>query len=235
LSGRRAFLASAGGLIAAGMSRSVRASQADPFFGEHQGGIATPQQTQTYFAALDLIAKKPGDVVRALRAWTDAAARLTRGQETPADSGEAIGIGTAGLTVTFGLGAGLFDNRYGLAARRPGALVDLPAFNGDQLVPERSGGDISIQACADDPQVAFHAVRQLVRLAEGVARVRWSQTGFLPATAPGETPRNLMGFKDGTRNAQDLAKSVWITDEGPAWMRGGSYVVVRKIRMALEH
>jgi len=236
LSGRRAFLASAGGLIAAaGMSRSVRAPQADPFFGEHQGGIATPQQTQTYFAALDLIAKKPGDVVRALRAWTDAAARLTRGQETPADSGEAIGIGAAGLTVTFGLGAGLFDNRYGLAARRPGALVDLPAFNGDQLVPERSGGDISIQACADDPQVTFHAVRQLVRLAEGVARVRWSQTGFLPATAPGETPRNLMGFKDGTRNAQDLAKSVWVTDEGPAWMRGGSYVVVRKIRMALEH
>ena len=236
MSGRRAFLASAGGLIAAASTaRAVRASRAGSFFGEHQGGIATPQQTQTYFAAHDLISKKPGDVVRMLRAWTDAAARLTRGQETPADSGEAIGIGAAGLTVTFGLGAGLFDNRYGLAARRPGALVDLPAFNGDQLVPERSGGDISIQACADDPQVAFHAVRQLVRLAEGVARVRWTQTGFLPATAPDETPRNLMGFKDGTRNAQDLAKSVWVTDEGPAWMRGGSYVVVRKIRMALEH
>ena len=236
MSGRRALLASAGGLIAAASTaRAVRASRAESFFGEHQGGIATPQQTQTYFAALDPISKKPGDVVRMLRAWTDAAARLTRGQETPADSGEAIGIGAAGLTVTFGLGAGLFDNRYGLAARRPGALVDLPAFNGDQLVPERSGGDISIQACADDPQVAFHAVRQLVRLAEGVARVRWTQTGFLPATAPDETPRNLMGFKDGTRNAQDLAKSVWVTDEGPAWMRGGSYVVVRKIRMALEH
>ena len=236
MSGRRALLASAGGLIAAASTaRAVRASRAGSFFGEHQGGIATPQQTQTYFAALDLISKKPGDVVRMLRAWTDAAARLTRGQETPAHSGEAIGIGAAGLTVTFGLGAGLFDNRYGLAARRPGALVDLPAFNGDQLVPERSGGDISIQACADDPQVAFHAVRQLVRLAEGVARVRWTQTGFLPATAPDETPRNLMGFKDGTRNAQDLAKSVWVTDEGPAWMRGGSYVVVRKIRMALEH
>ena len=236
MNGRRALLASAGGLIAAASTaRAVRASRAGSFFGEHQGGIATPQQTQTYFAALDLISKKPGDVVRMLRAWTDAAARLTRGQETPADSGEAIGIGAAGLTVTFGLGAGLFDNRYGLAARRPGALVDLPAFNGDQLGPERSGGDISIQACADDPQVAFHAVRQLVRLAEGVARVRWTQTGFLPATAPDETPRNLMGFKDGTRNAQDLAKSVWVTDEGPAWMRGGSYVVVRKIRMALEH
>jgi deferrochelatase/peroxidase EfeB len=236
LSGRRAFLASAGALVAAtGLARAVRASQADPSFGEHQGGIATPQQTQTYFAALDLIAKKPGDVVRMLRAWTDAAARLTRGQETPADSGEAMGLGAAGLTVTFGLGAGLFDNRYGLAARRPEALVDLPAFNGDQLVPERSGGDLSIQACANDPQVAFHAVRQLARLADGVARVRWTQTGFLPATAPGETPRNLMGFKDGTRNAGDLARSVWVGDEGPAWMRGGSYVVVRQVRMALEH
>ena len=235
MSGRRFFLAAAGGLVAAASTRRIADASSDPYFGEHQAGIATPQQTQTYFAALDLIAKKPGDVVRMFRVWTDAAARLTRGQETTADSGEATGLGAAGLTITFGLGTGLFDDRYGLAARRPPALVDLPAFNGDQLVAERSGGDLSIQACADDPQVAFHAVRQLVRMAEGVARVRWTQTGFLPATAPDETPRNLMGFKDGTRNAQDLAKSVWVSDEGPAWMRGGSYMVVRKIRMALEH
>jgi deferrochelatase/peroxidase EfeB len=236
LSGRRFFLAAAGGLVtAASVRRIANAASSDPFFGEHQAGIATPQQTQTYFAALDLIAKKPGDIVRMLRDWTSAAGRLTNGQDTSGDSGETLGLGPAGLTLTFGVGAGLFDNRYGLAAHRPEALIDLPGFNGDQLVPERSGGDISIQACADDPQVAFHAVRQLVRLADGVTRVRWTQTGFLPATAPGETPRNLMGFKDGTRNAKNLPNTVWVGSEGPAWMRGGSYLVVRRIRMALEH
>jgi deferrochelatase/peroxidase EfeB len=236
LSGRRAFLATAGGLVAAaGLARLARAAPEGAFFGEHQAGIATPQQTQTYFAALDLVANKPGGIVRMLRAWTETAARLTRGEDAPGDSGEAAGLGPAGLTLTFGIGAGLFGDRYGLAARRPEALVDLPAFNGDQLVAERSGGDLSIQACANDPQVAFHAVRQLVRLAEGVATVRWTQTGFVPATKPGETPRNLMGFKDGTRNPTNLADPVWVGNEGPAWMRGGSYVVVRKIRIALEH
>ena len=236
MSGRRSFLASAAGLFAAtGVGRLAHATSGDPFEGEHQAGIATPQQTQTYFAALDLTAKKPGEIVRMLRVWTDAAARLTRGQDAPDDSGEVAGLGAAGLTLTFGLGAGLFGDRYGLARRRPDALVDLPGFNGDQLVAERSGGDLSIQACADDPQVAFHAVRQLVRLADGVARVRWTQTGFLPSTPQGETPRNLMGFKDGTRNANSLADRVWVGEEGPGWMRGGSYVVVRKIRIALEH
>jgi deferrochelatase/peroxidase EfeB len=236
LSGRRFFLAAAGGLVtAASVRRIASAAPPDPFFGEHQAGIATPQQTQTYFVALDLIAKKPGDIVRMLRDWTSAAARMTTGQDAPGDSGETLGIGAAGLTLTFGVGAGLFDTRYGLAAHRPEALIDLPGFTGDQLVPERSGGDISIQSCADDPQVAFHAVRQLVRLADGVARVRWAQTGFLPAAASGETPRNLMGFKDGTRNAKNLADTVWVDGEGPAWMRGGSYLVVRRIRIALEH
>ena len=236
MSGRRSFLASAGGLVAAtGSARLAQAASGCPFLGEHQGGIATPQQTQTYFAALDLTAKNARDIVRMLRSWTDAAARLTRGQDAPGDSGEVAGLGAAGLTLTFGLGAGLFSDRYSLAGRRPEALVDLPGFNGDQLVAERSGGDLSIQACADDPQVAFHAVRQLVRLADGVARVRWTQTGFLSSTPQGETPRNLMGFKDGTRNATSLADKVWVGEEGPAWMRGGSYVVIRKIRIALEH
>jgi len=160
------------------------------------------------------------------------------------DSGEAIGLPPERLTLTFGFGAGLFmkdgKDRYGLAAHRPQALVDLPSFNGDQLIETRSGGDLSVQACADQPQVAFHAVRQLVRLAYGVARLRWAQTGFIPGIGPNETPRNLMGFKDGTSNpsmndAAAMEKFVWVGDEGPDWMRGGSYVVFRRIRIALEH
>jgi deferrochelatase/peroxidase EfeB len=131
-------------------------------------------------------------------------------------------------------------DRYGLGSHRPQALVDLPSFNGDQLIETRTGGDLSVQACADQPQVAFHAVRQLVRLAYGVARLRWAQTGFIPGIGPNETPRNLMGFKDGTSNpsmndAAAMEKFVWVGDEGPDWMRGGSYVVFRRIRIALEH
>jgi deferrochelatase/peroxidase EfeB len=250
---RRAFLAAAGGLVAAAgaprIARAASAQGAEPFRGEHQGGIATPQQGHSYFAALDLVAKQRGDVVALLRSWTDAAARMAQGQaatpigadpSVPAgDSGEALGLGASRLTITFGFGAGLFikdgQDRYGLASRRPAALVDMPGFHGDQLIEDHTGGDLSIQACADDPQVAFHAVRQLARIGNGVAKLRWVQTGFLPGFAPGETPRNLMGFKDGTRNPKSLDDAVWVGAEGPDWMRGGSYVVVRKIRIALEH
>jgi deferrochelatase/peroxidase EfeB len=155
------------------------------------------------------------------------------------DSSETLGLPAARLTITFGFGPGLFEkdgkDRYGLAARRPEALADLPRFNGDQLQPARAGGDLSVQACADDPLVAFHAVRQLARLASGVAEMRWAQTGFISRPADGKTPRNLMGFKDGTQTPAELGKVVWVADDGPDWMRGGSFMVVRRIRMALEH
>ena len=149
-----------------------------------------------------------------LRLWTDAAQRMTAGEtarplgddvsiEGP-DGGSALGLPPSRLTITFGFGPGLFIkngvDRYGLAARRPEALVDLPKFNGDQLQPPRTGGDISVHACADDPQVAFHAVRELDRLSYGLAQIRWAQAGFLPDAPAGENPRNLMGFKDGTVN-----------------------------------
>jgi len=222
-----------------------------PFLGEHQGGITMPQQRYTYFAAFDCAAKKRDELVALLRAWTDAGARLTAGQTVEAaaggydaakpvgDSGEALGLSPAHLTLTVGFGAGLFSkdgvDRYGLAAQRPAAFVDLPRFPGEQLIPEKTGGDLSVQACADDPQVAFHAVRQLARLASGVAQVRWVQSGFLPDDRGKETPRNLMGFKDGTQECSDLTKFVWAGKEAPRWMQGGTYLVVRRIRIALEH
>lgn len=238
-------------------------TRAEPFYGEHQSGIATSPQMHTYFAAFDLTAKTRAEVIAMLKAWTLAGARMASGQpstDLPGnpealdnDSAEALGLPTHRLTLTFGFGAGLFDARYGLAALRPEALVDLPRFNGDQLVPERTGGDITVQACADDPQVAFHAVRQLARLAEGKAVLRWTQSGFIAKPPGKETPRNLMGFRDGTESPaaqrpkennpaaskhgvrKGLDEVVWAGNEGPAWMNGGSYMVVRRIRMALEH
>jgi deferrochelatase/peroxidase EfeB len=266
-SSRRGFLAAAAGFMAAaGADFGLRAAGAvtpqdqgpvpsaanatEPFFGEHQSGIITPAQNHTYFAAFDLVTTNRNEIIRMLRAWTLATARMTDGQfdDDPilpgTDSGDAQGLPPARLTVTFGFGAGLFikdgKDRFGLATRRPEALVDLPTFNGDQLVDTHTGGDLSVQACADDPQIVFHAVRRLAQLAEGVAQLRWVQTGFLPTRSAGETPRNLMGFKDGTNNpsvndSQLMDQFVWAGNEAPDWMRGGSYLVMRRIRIALQH
>jgi deferrochelatase/peroxidase EfeB len=250
------MVAAAGvGLLPAGPARADTAPVAEPFWGEHQGGIISPAQAHTYFATLDLTTGKRDDVQALLRAWTQAAARLTEGQpiepvqlsasydqDKPPpvpDSGDAADLPAERLTITFGFGPGLFikdgKDRYGLSAQRPEAFVDLPKFNGDQMVAAMTGGDLSVQACADDPQVAFHAVRQLALIADGVAEMRWAQTGFLPSPPGGRTPRNLMGFKDGTHRPEPIEKAVLVGPEGPAWMRGGSYMVVRRIRIALEH
>jgi deferrochelatase/peroxidase EfeB len=225
-------------------------SQVEAFWGPHQAGITTPAQHHTYVAALDLVATTRDEVSAMLRGWTSAAAAMTgaapaRELAPPAPgSGETQGSLLSRLTLTFGFGAGLFikngEDRYGLAAQRPAALVDLPAFNGDELIEARTGGDLSVQACADDPQVAFDAVRHLARLAHSAVQMRWAQAGFIGGSGPHQAPRNLMGFKDGTGNppvddSAAMQQVVWVGEEGPDWMRGGSYVVFRRIRMALEH
>jgi deferrochelatase/peroxidase EfeB len=189
-------------------------AEAEPFYGTYQAGITTPMQESLYFASFDLVTDNRQDVVALLQRWTVAAARLTAGLPTepgeqddqaPAlDTGETLGIKPARLTVTFGFGPELFSadgkDRYGIAHLRPAALIDLPRFNGDQLVPGQSGGALCIQACANDPQVAFHAVRQLARISYGTAQLKWVQSGFSTASHTEGTPRNLMGFKDGTMN-----------------------------------
>jgi deferrochelatase/peroxidase EfeB len=260
---RRGFLKRAGvlaavaggGAPAEALSRAPEPAATDgiePFFGRCQAGILTPPQRHSYFAAFDLESETRDDVIKLLRNWTDAAAALTQGKpapthpenlSAPTESTETLGVAPARLTLTFGFGADVFagngKDRYRIAARRPEALIDLPRFPGEQLVDARTGGDLSVQACADDAQVTFHAIRHLAQLAYGTARIRWGQTAFLPHGRQGSTPRNLLGFKDGTNNPPvddeaAMAKHVFAGDEGPAWMRGGSYVVARRILIALE-
>lgn len=233
-----------------------------PFFGDHQAGITTPAQDRLHFAAYDVSRTTDrDDLIELLQDWTYAAARLTQGLDVsedgavggsdiapPDDTGEAQGLPAAGLTITFGFGPTLFTtadgvDRFGIADRRPAALVDLPHFSGDTLDERISGGDLCIQACADDPQVAVHAIRNLSRIAFGRAALRWSQLGFGRTSSTSTTqvtPRNLFGFKDGTSNikAEDPAtvtEQVWAdADDGADWMAGGSYLVARKIRMIIE-
>lgn len=234
------------------------------FYGEHQAGIVTPAQDRLHFAAFDLL---PGttreDLIDLLRTWTAAAAAMTAGQPIggaegsevldapPLDTGEARGLAAAQLTITIGFGGSLFEHngkdRFGIRNRRPAALEPLPVFAGDALDPDQSDGDLAIQACADDPQVAVHAVRNLTRLAHGIANVRYSQLGFGRTSSTStaqETPRNLFGFKDGTANLKSedpaaLKQFLWVHGEddqgrGAKWMTGGSYLVARRIRMIIE-
>jgi deferrochelatase/peroxidase EfeB len=228
-----------------------------PFYGANQAGISTPQQEHLHFAALDLTTDDVGAVRELLRAWSEASARMTEGEPAgennyapylpPDDTGEAMGLSPARLTVTIGFGPTMFEvdgeDRYGLASRRPAALSAIPALPGDALEEGRTGGDLCVQACADDPQVAFHAVRNLVRIAREAAVVRWSQLGFGRAASTSTvqaTPRNLMGLKDGTANikAEDgdlMDRFVWVSgSDGQAWMGGGTYLVARRIRMLIE-
>jgi deferrochelatase/peroxidase EfeB len=232
-----------------------------PFRGTHQAGIVTPAQDRLHLAAFDVTTGSRAQLVALLRAWTLAAERMTQGlpagpvgptdgapQAPPDDTGEALGLPSSGLTITFGFGPGLFRDargrdRFGLADRQPVGLRDLPRFPGDRLDPARSGGDLCVQACSADPQVAFHAVRNLARIGFGTVAVRWSQLGFgrtsTTSTAQ-STPRNLFGFKDGTANVKaeetaDLERHVWVgPDDDQPWLAGGSYLVARRVEMHIE-
>lgn len=266
-------LIGAGGLVAGGLGgAAIGAAEASgggasggrtvhPFHGEHQAGITTAVQDHLHFAAFDMADDASrDDLIALLQDWSYAAARMTQGLDVsasgavggsphapPDDTGEALGLPASSLTITIGFGPTLFEkdgvDRFGIAARRPAALTPLPRFLGEDLVPLGTGGDLCVQACADDPQVAVHAVRNLSRIAFGRAALRWSQLGFgrtSKTTTAQATPRNLFGFKDGTANiladdADALRDHVWVGgDDGPDWLAGGSYLVARKIRQKIE-
>ena len=261
VSRRRAIaLAGVGALGAAGIGAAAfTPAHADddsfPFEGDHQGGIVSPAQDRLHFVAFDVITKDRDKLIRMLKDWTAAARRMTQGQDAgpvgamngiaeapPDDTGEAYGLSASGLTLTIGFGPALFA-KFGLSSQRPAALADLPHLPGDALDEAISGGDLAVQACANDPQVAVHAIRNLARIGMGTVSVRWSQLGFgrtASTTTDQATPRNLFGFKDGTENVKAeqpdrLRDHVWVQPgDGPEWMTGGSYLVTRKIRMIIE-
>ncbi|MDO5052528.1 MAG: iron uptake transporter deferrochelatase/peroxidase subunit [Pseudoclavibacter sp.] len=255
-----------GGAIAAKLAADTSGGHSGaaaeyPFFGAHQSGITTAAQDRMHFAAFDLDADATREeLVDLLRRWSYAASRLVQGLDVsasgavsgspltpPDDTGEALDLSPAGLTITIGFGPTLFEkdgeDRFGIAAQRPEPLQRLPRFTGDALVPERSDGDLCVQACSDDPQVAVHAIRNFTRMAFGTATLRWSQLGFGRTSSTStsqKTPRNLFGFKDGTSNikAEDpgvAEEQVWVQPgDGPAWLSGGSYLAARRIRMLIE-
>ena len=220
------------------------ANQAIPFYGKCQSGITTPIQRQVYFAVLDLATEDLETIRGIFKSWTTYIARMMQGELVeayksntmlpPTDTGEAVGMGTERLTITVGVSPSFLD-KLKLTSKKLPELEDLPKFVRDQLQEAFTGGDICIQACAEDAQVAFHAVRNLLRKGREHLTLKWSQTGYAAITSQGSTPRNLFGFKDGTANVtsqDDFDRVIWCDQDN--WMKNGTYLIVRRVQMHLE-
>jgi deferrochelatase/peroxidase EfeB len=254
---RREVLGGAAAVGAAGLSGAVAAgatrASADngpsdrviPFEGEHQAGITTPRQDYAAFLAADVTAQSRGDLTFLMRLLTRAARALTAGGRPP-DAG--IGappsddgilgpvIPADGLTLTVGVGSSLFDQRFGLGSRKPRRLRPMDTFPHDDLDPAQCHGDVVLQFCADHPDTVLHAQRQLLRTTRGLLEPRWRIDGFASPARPTGAPRNLLGFKDGIAHPPygQFDQLVWAGSDEPAWTAGGSYHVVRVIRMLVE-
>lgn len=260
--GRRWFLrgaAAAGlGTAAAGTAAALRTDTAQAadapaavaFEGVHQAGIVTPAPKAHATIAFDVTAQDRTGLTDLLRTVTDRARFLTAGGNPPAlgitappsDSGT-LGptVPPGSLTVTVGAGASLFDGRFGLAGRTPRRLRAMDSFPDDDLDPAWCHGDLSVQLCADAPDTVLHALRDITRHTRGGMQVRWRMDGYLAAPRPSGSSRNHLGFKDGSANpdrtdARTMDSLVWVgKDTGePAWAAGGSYQVIRLIRMRVE-
>ncbi|GGF36650.1 iron uptake transporter deferrochelatase/peroxidase subunit [Subtercola lobariae] len=233
---------------AAGGASAADPAARIPFEGINQQGILPPPQRAAAFVSFDVTAATRGELAELLQTITTRARFLTTGgapQTTgisapPADSG-VLGpeVAPDNLAVTVAVGASLFDARFGLAALKPSQLRTMEDFENDALRREVCDGDLLLQITAQSTDTVLHAVRDIARATRGSMQIRWRRDGFVSAPRPSGTPRNLMGFKDGTSNpditdAALMQKLVWASDGEPAWAAGGSYQVVRVIRMLVE-
>jgi deferrochelatase/peroxidase EfeB len=223
-----------------------------PFHGKHQAGILPKASRATAVVSFDATAQSRADLVELFQTVTDRARFLTSGGTPPvvgiggppSDSG-VLGptVTPNGLTVTFGVGSTLFDDRYGLSSLRPAHLVPMPSFPNDDLDQAQCGGDLILQLSAGNSDTVVHALRDIAKSTRGGMQANWRIDGFTsPARPSGTVPRNLLGFMDGIANpsvtsATTMDSLVWVEPGAarePAWTADGSYFVVRLIRMLVE-
>jgi deferrochelatase/peroxidase EfeB len=227
---------------------------AQPFYGLHQSGVITPQPAAALIASFDVLAEDRAGLEHLFRTLTERIAFLMQGGEAatldpkyPAPDNGLLGptIFPDNLTVTVALGASLFDDRYGLQKVRPTRLISMEQFPNDALDAHLCHGDIVLQFCSNTAETNIHALRDIIRRTPDLLSLRWKIDGFLPPHTikklGKETVRNLLGFKDGTANldasdAKGMNDIVWVQPNGdePAWTSGGTYQVIRVIRMFVE-
>ncbi|MFJ1761102.1 Dyp-type peroxidase [Amycolatopsis sp. NPDC088138] len=241
----------AGLTVAAGAGLGASAGVTDstspvPFHGANQAAILRTPPTQTIVASFDVVAESKAELTDLFRTITDRARFLTGGGAPaalgitgpPADSGVLGPVVPGGdLGVILGAGASLFDDRFGLAKLKPAKLKPMRMFPNDALDPAQCHGDLSLTLSANANDTVLHALRDITRATRGGMQLRWRMNGFSSPPRPSGTPRNLMGFKDGTSNPEgsELDSLLWTSGGGePAWAAGGSYQVVRLIRMLVE-
>jgi deferrochelatase/peroxidase EfeB len=227
---------------------------AQPFYGLHQSGVTTSQPAAAFIASFDVLAEDRAGLERLFRTLTERIAFLMEGGEAatldpryPAPDNGLLGprVFPDNLTVTVALGASLFDERYGLQKLKPSRLIAMEQFPNDALDAQNCHGDVVLQFCSNTAETNIHALRDILRHTPDLLALRWKIDGFLPPHTikklGKETVRNLIGFKDGTANldASDqkvMNEIVWAqpnADE-PAWTSGGTYQVVRVIRILAE-
>ncbi|MFI9626637.1 Dyp-type peroxidase [Streptomyces sp. NPDC052042] len=200
-----------------------------PFHGPRQAGVLGPQQPATHLLSFDLPQTSAASDRKTLRNVLGALTRTlaTSASDTPPDPRLQGGAATR-LTSLVGIGPALAA-RLGLNV--PASFGELPRFSGDRLDPRRSNGDLLVQLCAVDRWTLTVVAELVGTAAHAVGAVpRWTQSGFLPHTAPGTTPRNLFGSKDGTANPDQAAAERWVW--GPlGGHRNSTVLIYRKIRM----
>jgi deferrochelatase/peroxidase EfeB len=223
-----------------------------PFHGRYQAGILPPSQRQTAVISFNATADGRAELTDLFRTITERARFLTAGGTPPpsgigappSDSG-VLGptVAPDGLTVTVGVGSTLFDDRYGLAPLRPAKLTPMRAFPDDNLDPAQCGGDLVLQLSAGNADAVVYALRDIARHTRGGMQALWRIDGYTsPARPSGTIPRNMLGFMDGIANPDTSSRAqmdrlVWVqpgTAGEPAWTAGGSYFVIRLIRMLVE-
>ncbi|MEV5123931.1 Dyp-type peroxidase [Streptomyces decoyicus] len=260
--GRRGFLKCAAGIAgvaaATGLGKEAAAAPADrpvggfrnnagllpdrvPFHGRHQAGIVTPMQLFAGFVGFDVLVDNREGLTNLFQKLTTRSRVLAAGVK-PQDEQVASEQPTPdSLTITLGVGASLFDDRFGLSGHKPRHLKAMPAFPDDRLEPSRCHGDLSLQICAEHPDAIVHVLRDLARETDGLLRPRWRADAFLNPSRPSGSPRTFVGFKDGivnpdTGSAREMNRLLWVTPPcgEPEWALGGSYQVLRLIRFHIE-
>jgi len=249
-SGLRAAGASAGTFADGATKTPAEQAQLASFEGDHQAAVLSEPTAATGFAAFDVTAGSRAELQDLLRTITERMRILysgglpeNLGPASPPEDNGVLGpsLPSKQVAFVFGLGASLFDDRFGLASKRPATLSAMHSFPNDNLNPAQCGGDLSIQVCAEDSDTVIHALRDLTKHTRGAMQPRWRLDGFKSPPRPSGTPRNLLGFKDGIANPStaddaDMQQLVWVQKGGsePAWTAGGTYLVARKIRMLVE-